>query len=111
MEFVFIIILIILFCWVVRKYRSKPKTKVLLFYRDGCGWCERLKPEWHRFGKMHSKSTDVEIRAINSEENVEMANEYGVSGVPHIVKVCNGVITVYQGDRSAESLYKFSNER
>lgn len=112
MEFVLaVIILIVLFYCCLRKFTSKAKSTIFLFYRNGCGWCEKLKPEWRRFEKMHKDSTDVEIRAINSEENAEMANEYGTQGVPHIVKECGGIRTVYQGNRSAEDLYKFSNER
>jgi thiol-disulfide isomerase/thioredoxin len=110
MEIIFIIVLLIVIYYIVKKFCSKSKATVFLFYRNGCGWCEKIKPEWQRFEKMHKGSTDVEIRAINSEENEKMSNEYGVSGVPHIVKECNGVRTVYQGDRTAESLYKFSNE-
>lgn len=107
---IIVIILIVLFYLITCIYNPKSKTIMFLFYRNGCGWCEKIKPEWQRFEKMHRGSTDVEIRSINSEENAQMANEYGVTGVPHIVKECNGVRTVYQGDRSAESLYKFSND-
>jgi thiol-disulfide isomerase/thioredoxin len=106
-----VLILLIIFYGIKCSFGPKAKVTVFLFYRNGCGWCDKIKPEWQRFTKMHSGSNEVEVRAINSEENQQMANDYGVSGVPHIVRECNGVRTIYQGDRSAESLYKFSNER
>jgi len=112
MEIVCIVVILIVLCYVISCASGpKPKVTVFLFYRDGCGWCDKIKPEWQRFNKMHRDSKDVEIRAINSQENTEMAKKYGVTGVPHIVKECNGVRTIYQGDRTAASLYKFSTER
>lgn len=112
MEIICIIVVLIILYYAIRCiYNKKSKATIFLFYRNGCGWCEKLKPEWKRFIEMHRKSTDIEIRAINSEENAEMADNYGVAGVPYIVRECNGVRTLYKGDRSAESLYKFSNER
>lgn len=112
MEFVYIIVMLIVLCYTYSCFsKSTAKATIFLFYRDGCGWCEKLKPEWQKFAKMHKDSTDIEVRAINSLDNTQMADNYGVTGVPHIVKECNGVRTVYKGNRTAEDLYKFSNER
>jgi thiol-disulfide isomerase/thioredoxin len=112
MEIVCIVVLLIVLFYAYACFsKSKSAVTIFLFYRDGCGWCEKLKPEWQKFAKMHKGSTDVEIRAINSQDNAQMADAYGVNGVPHIVKECNGVRTVYQGNRTAEDLYKFSNDR
>jgi thiol-disulfide isomerase/thioredoxin len=105
-----IVILIIVIHFTVHKSGTSGNMKLIWFFRKGCGWCSRMEPEWNRFLQMPNRQ-DLQIEKISTIENPEMAKDFGVSGVPHIVKVTNmGERIVYEGDRSAESLYKFSNK-
>lgn len=88
--------------------RTTSKIDIIWFYRPGCPHCDNMMGEWNKFTKMRNRQ-DLHIRKVNTLENPKMAAEYEVSGVPHIVRVKEGVRTVYKGDRTAQSLYDFGN--
>ena len=54
---------------------------------------------------------DIEVKKIDSTENTDMASDFNVVGVPYIVRVQGIRRYVYNGDRSAEDLLRFANER
>ena len=61
--------------------------EVLDFYADWCGPCQMMKPVMADFEKAHP---EVKVRAINIDEEAELAEKYGVSGIPCIVFVEDG---------------------
>ena len=101
----FIVILIYIYYY----KKNKDKITIILFYRDGCGFCEKIEPEWNKFKTM--VGPNIEIKKIDSMENTDMASDFNVVGVPHIVRVQGTKRYVYSGDRSAEDLLRFANER
>lgn len=110
MPIVVIIIIVILLIAILQIFLCSTKTKqmIIFFYKDGCIHCKNIKPEWEKFTKM--VSSDISIRKINTEENPSLAANFGVSGVPFIVKV-NGLRRLeYRGDRTANDLLNFSRQ-
>jgi thiol-disulfide isomerase/thioredoxin len=107
------IILAVIIIIVLIYYSTKStayETDVLIwFYRPGCGHCDRMTGEWEKFIKMQNRA-DLRLEKINTLENPKMAEQFGVFGVPYIVRVNNCIQTVYNGDRTAESLFAFSNQ-
>lgn len=103
--FAVVLILVIMYC-VYRSMPTKPHRKIYWFFRKGCGHCTRMESAWEKFAKMCPAYIDIE--KINTSENQTMADDYGVDGVPYIVKVEGNMRTVYTGDRSAEDLYSFA---
>lgn len=86
---------------------SSPDVTIMWFYRDTCGHCTRMAPAWKEFA--NQCPSDIVLRKINTEEYPQMAKDYGVDGVPYIVKeYSNKQRVVYQGDRSAKDLYTFA---
>ena len=80
---------------------SKP---VLLdFFADWCGPCKRQGPILEDLKqKMGDK---VEIRKIDVDQNMELANKYGIRVVPTLIIEKDGkVIRTLEGVTSAESL-------
>ena len=61
--------------------------EVLDFYADWCGPCQMMKPILEDFKKAHP---DIKVRAINVDEEDELALEYKVSGIPCIVFLKDG---------------------
>lgn len=61
--------------------------EVLDFYADWCGPCQMMKPVMADFEKSHP---DVKVTAVNIDEKAELAQEYGVSGIPCIVFLKDG---------------------
>jgi thiol-disulfide isomerase/thioredoxin len=112
MELFFIVALIILIIFLTMSssnfsFMGTPSitTTVIWFYRPGCGFCTRMEPAWAEFASM--VPANINIRKINTLENREMADDFGVSGVPFIVKVTDNDRQIYEGDRSAQDLLRF----
>ena len=62
--------------------------KVLLdFYADWCGPCKAMGPTLEQF--QHASSVD--LVKINVDENRELAQQYGVRGIPCFVYLENGI--------------------
>lgn len=80
---------------------SKP---VLLdFFADWCGPCKRQGPILE---DLKQKLGDkVEIRKIDVDQNMELANKYGIRVVPTLIIEKDGkVIRTLEGVTSADSL-------
>ncbi|MDO4526475.1 MAG: thioredoxin family protein [Candidatus Saccharibacteria bacterium] len=57
------------------------------FYADWCGPCQVMKPTIEEFEKAHP---EVKVRSINIDEEEELAEKYGVSGIPCLVFLKDG---------------------
>lgn len=57
------------------------------FYADWCGPCQIMKPVLAEFEKKHP---EVKVRPINVDEESELAEQYGVSGIPCLVLLRDG---------------------
>lgn len=79
---------------------------VMWFFRPGCPHCDNMEDEWGKLKRsgLPSKYKFVEVDTT-LDKNKLLASEYGVSGVPHIIKsLSNGYYKVYNGDRSVSHM-------
>ncbi len=116
-------------------YGSSPKSKFVFFHKNGCGWCERMKPDWDRFVKtlademgpaavlnggsgsdpLGLDSPNIQILAVEHSD-VPPTVKNQISGYPTLKYYKDGDIAAsdaiaYNGDRSAMSLYKFLKDQ
>ena len=61
--------------------------ELLDFYADWCGPCQMLKPILEEFEKAHP---ELKITRVNIDEEEELAEKYGVSGIPCLVFLKDG---------------------
>ena len=58
------------------------------FYADWCGPCKMLTPVLE---DLATEVTDVKIVKVNVDDARELAKEYGVSSIPHLTLLKDGV--------------------
>ena len=61
--------------------------ELLDFYADWCGPCQMMKPVVAEFEKSHP---EIKVRAVNIDEEEELASKYEVSGIPCLVLLKDG---------------------
>ena len=91
-------------------YYGRSDCDIIWFYRPGCGYCTRMNDEWEKFAAQAPSYIQLYKINVSNPKYVQMANEYDVTGVPHIVKEKNGRRTVFKGQRTASEFYKFAME-
>jgi hypothetical protein len=93
----------------------KKKHGIILFYMNGCGHCETMKPAWNKvITELKDKHKNEIILGAVESSNMDMFNKHGispsVSGFPTILYFHPNKITTpepYNGDRSYEDLKKW----
>jgi hypothetical protein len=93
----------------------KKKHGIVLFYMNGCGHCEIMKPTWNKLiNELKDKHKNEIILGAIESSNMDMFKKSGispsVSGFPTILYFHPNNITrhdVYKGDRSYEHLKKW----
>ena len=84
----------------------EPIVEVILFHSPNCGHCNKMAPAWKELESM--VGSNVKIKKIDTAENPQLAEYFGVQGVPHIVKTEGAKQSIYRGDRTAKDLYNFA---
>jgi thiol-disulfide isomerase/thioredoxin len=89
---------------------------MVLYYMQGCGACEAMKPEWEKFEDELSKekynSYDVLVARVRSDYlNDVKCDHSGLIGFPTILKLMNGQkVSEYDGKRTKEGFIGFFEE-
>ena len=85
----------------------KNGTKLVLFYADWCGHCQKVKPDWKKAADSINTSEDKKMIMVNcgegTDEDQKVMKKYNVDGYPTIIKFVNGTPSLYRGDRDADS--------
>ena len=93
----------------------KKKHGIILFYMNGCGHCETMKPAWNKvINELKDKHKNEIILGAVESSNMDMFKKHGispsVSGFPTILYFHPNKLTnpeSYNGDRSYEDLKKW----
>ena len=93
----------------------KKKHGIILFYMNGCGHCETMKPAWNKvITELKDKHKNEIILGAIESSNMDMFKKHGispsVSGFPTILYFHPNKLTnpePYNGDRSYEDLKKW----
>lgn len=89
--------------------KEVEKGKTLVdFYATWCGPCRMLGPVIEEVDK---ERDDLKVITVNVDENLELAQKYGVMGVPHLLVFKNGdPVAESSGFRPKEILLNWIDE-
>ena len=72
----------------ITKYKDSHKVAVLKMSAPWCGPCKTLEKELKKASDDYSD--DVVVLECNIDDNEELANDYNVSSIPHVVFFYDG---------------------
>ena len=67
---------------------SSDKITIVDFFADWCGPCRKLSPLLEEVEQELSEK--VKFTKINTDENIDLAKEYQISGIPTLLVFKNG---------------------
>lgn len=85
-------------------------VKLLLYYMNGCGWCDKFMPTWNKLKEKYS-TEEYESNDINNSPDAEkILSKFGddaLNGFPSLFIVINNIHHRYNGDRSMNDIENF----
>jgi thioredoxin 1 len=86
---------------------KSDKPVLVDFFADWCGPCKMLLPT---LDKLAETQEDVFIVKINVDDNVDLAKQYNVRGIPTMLLIKDGgVVDRVSGNKTLDDLKKFLN--
>ena len=67
---------------------QSEKTVIVDFYADWCGPCQMMSPVIDKIAE--ELGENVKVGKVNSDENLELAQKYGIMSIPTIMIFKNG---------------------
>ena len=69
------------------KEKTESGTVILDFYADWCAPCRMIGPVLEQIAEEHP---EIKVVKVNVDENIELANNFGVRGIPALFVLKEG---------------------
>ena len=82
---------------------NSDKPCIVDFYADWCGPCKMMSPIIEEIAEEFGEK--AKVGKVNSDENMELAQKYGIMSIPTIMIIKNGEVTkTFVGVTSKEEI-------
>lgn len=92
---------------------TKP-TQLMVFFAPWCGHCRMFmdgkESVWEQLKLKHGHREDVKFVQVNCDEDREMAQKFNIRGFPTILKIKNGKVSPFEGERTVKALEEFMSK-
>lgn len=101
--------LVLLGLFLVYTFMSKKESfqtsgaKVIYFYNENCGYCQRFDPEWNKFVQQ-APELGVLTQKVRPTDDPDLAKQYNVQGTPTIIMISPESTVDLSGYRTADLL-------
>ena len=86
----------------------KNGTVVIDFFADWCGPCKMLSPV---IEEVSGEYTDIEFAKVNVDDNMDLAEKFGIMSIPQVYMFRNGeVVNKFGGYRDIGGVRAFIDQ-
>ncbi|CAI5468687.1 unnamed protein product [Closterium sp. Yama58-4] len=92
---------------------GKEKAAFVKFYAPWCGHCQKMAPDYDKFGAAFKETASVVVGKVDCDKHKKLCSEYKVKGYPTLKWFPKGASSPedYTGERSVDDLVAFTNEK
>ena len=92
----------------LEKRMNDEKVCIVLYYMDGCFFCENMKPEWTKFEDKYNNHKTCTISKIEASNIDLLTKKPEIAGYPTICKYINGKREDFNAERTDSEFSKFA---
>jgi len=78
------------------------ETVILDFWAEWCGPCQQFAPI---FEKVAENNPDIKFAKVNTEEQQELAGQFGIRSIPTLIIIKEGVLVLNQAGMLPEESF------
>lgn len=106
-----IVSLLLYFIVIKENFQNNPPS-ITFYYMNGCGWCEKMKPEWKKCEERAKTEGFITRKVEASDADPNELKKLNITGFPSFVIDKNNNKTIYPSDepRTADGLINYINK-
>src|ERR1700747_45285 len=88
---------------------TQNKVELINFYTQWCGHSQNLMPIWQEVAQHYANNDNINILAVDCDQQRDLAEQMGIKGYPTIILRTNNENVQYSGPRTRDEIITFAN--